>query len=223
MNQKIHSPFMTTVSVCLLTMSLYLKTGAKGPQSSLVQLKYIAILLFSILAISAYGQDKYQYLNSGSPMELKGTEYVLSRFEYGGKKSSFRERYLLFINTRNGQSKRIDFPNNGRIQSTLQIKIDSLHINKIMMAIHSANVDDKHFNWVYPTQLFLFSIDGEEKVALTEDSFFVRNWEINHTTGNIVVTGYYDVNANHEHDTSDEYQMLLYDLKTAKLISKINL
>ncbi|PWV55603.1 hypothetical protein [Chitinophaga sp. S165] len=220
MNQKIHFAILTRVGAILLIRSLYLKTRTKYQQSSRLQLMHIAVLLFSILAIPAYGQDKYAYLNSGIPMELKGTEYVLSRFEYGGKKSSVQ--YLLFINTRNGQFKRIDFPDNGRIQSTVQIKIDSLQINKIMMAIHSTN-DDKHFNWVYPTQLFLFSIDGKEKVALTEERFFARTWEINNTTGSIVVTGYYDINGNHEHDASDEFQMLLYDLKTAKLISKINL
>ncbi|MCZ2131368.1 MAG: hypothetical protein LC109_14025 [Bacteroidia bacterium] len=37
-----------------------------------------------------------------------------------------------------------------------------------------------------PTQIIILSIDGQEKVQLTEDKFFVRTWTINSQTGTIV-------------------------------------
>lgn len=128
------------------------------------RMKPILIFLFSILTISAYGQDKYNYIYTKKPIELKGTEYVLSRVENWGKMFVVQNQYLLFINTQNGQSKKVDFPKECRIQRVEQIEIDSLQINKIIVMANTLNLDNsKHLDGGDPMQIFLLSINGEEK------------------------------------------------------------
>lgn len=186
-------------------------------------MKHIVILFFSILTISAYGQDNtYYYIHPDRLVELKGTDYVLSKVETWAKMITVKSQYLLFINTRNGQSKRIDFPRDASVQMTEQIKIDSLQINKVLVVAKMVNLDNgKRIDAGDPTQIILFSTDGREKVQLTEDKFFVRDWVIHSKTGNMVVRGYYDTNNSGKFDKEDDYQILLYDLKTAKLISTV--
>jgi hypothetical protein len=170
--------------------------------------------------MSAYGQDKYNFLYADRLIELKGTDYVLSKVENWGK--IVKSQYLLFINTRNGQSKRIDFAKDASVHLAEQIKIDSLQINKVLVVARTVNLDNsKRIDWGDPTQIILLSTDGQEKVQLTDDKFFVRDWVINCQTGNIVVRGHYDTNNNGKYDKADDYQILLYDLKTLKLASKV--
>lgn len=58
---------------------------------------------------------------------------------------------------------------------------------------------------------------GKEMTQLTEDKFFVVNTQ----TGKLVVAGYYDTNNNNKHDKADKNEILIYDLKTLKLVSRI--
>lgn len=186
-------------------------------------LRYIAIMLFLMLTISAYGQDKYNYMYTNRPVELQGTDYVLSKAETWSKVLAIRSEYLLFINTRTGQSRKIDFPRDGNIRSVEHVKIDSLQINKIVVVASTVNLDNsKRIDSGDPEQILLLSADGQEKVQLTDDKFFVRAWAINRKTGSIVVTGHYDTNGNGKYDRTDEYEILLYDLKTSKLVSKVS-
>jgi hypothetical protein len=135
---------------------------------------------------------------------------------------TMKDQYLLFINTSNGQSKQVDFPNDGSIRGIEQIRIDSLQINKVIVAANTVNLNnDKSIDWADPTQIIVLSTDGQEKVQLTEDKFFARTWIINRHTGRIVITGHYDSNNNGKYDKTDKNEILLYDLKTLKLISKI--
>ena len=52
---------------------------------------------------------------------------------------------------------------------------------------------------------------------LTEDTFFVVNTQ----TGKLVVAGYYDTNNNNKYDKTDKDEILIYNLKTLKLASRI--
>lgn len=91
-----------------------------------------------------------------------------------------------------------------------------------MVTARTVNLDnDKSIDWGDPTQIIILSTDGQEKVQLTEDSFFVRTWLINRRTGTIVIAGHTDTNNNGKYDKTDKSEVLLYDLKTLKLISRI--
>jgi hypothetical protein len=79
----------------------------------------------------------------------------------------------------------------------------------------------KGIDWEDPMQIIALSTDGKEKTQLTEDRFFVRTWTINKKTGSIVISGYYDTNSNGKYDKTDKNMILIYDLKTLKLITKI--
>lgn len=232
MNRKISFPVLTKVIDLLFINHLgpCVQEGrTKNERSSSIQqkhsshkVKHIVILLFSILTISAYGQQQYSYF-SNSLTELNGTEYVLLKEGSWGKMSAVQGHYLLFINTQNGQSKKVAFPQGTRIHYEVQVKIDSLQINKVMVVASTVNLDNsKRIDWSDPTQIILFSIDGQEDVQLTDDKFFIQTWRINNKTGNIVITGHYDTNDNGKYDKADEYEILLYDLKTAKLVAKVS-
>jgi hypothetical protein len=190
--------------------------------TKLYTMKHAIILLLSILTISAYGQDKYNYVQFNKLTELKGTDYVIATIENVGKMFSTNGKYLLFINTKNGQSRQVDFPKDAYLQKIEQIKIDSLQINKVIVAANTVNLDNnKHIDWSDPTQIIILSTDGQEKMQLTDDKFFVRVWETNSQAGTIVITGHYDTNNNGKYDKTDKNEILIYDLKTLKLISKI--
>lgn len=217
MNGKISFPILTKIKV-----SLFINHLGACAQEARTKKHIFILLLFSIMTISAYGQQEYGYF-SNHLTELKGTEYVLSKEGSWGKKSAFQGHYLLFINTRNGQSKRVEFPNGTRIEYEAQVTIDSLQINKVMLVTSMTDLDhSKNIDWGAPRRITLLSTDGQEKVQLTEDRFFVKNWRINNKTGNIIITGNYDTNSNGKYDKGDEDQILLYDLKTAKLVAKVS-
>ena len=185
-------------------------------------MKHVIILFISMLTISAYGQDKYGYVYFNRLTELKGTAYVLATSENAGKGFAANSRYLLFINTTNGQSKKVDLPEDTYIRDIEQIKLDSLNINKVVVAAKTVNLDNsKYIDWSDPTQIIILSTDGQEKIQVTEDKFFVRTWLINRQTGSIVITGHYDTNNNGKYDKADKSEILVYDLKEMKLISKI--
>lgn len=62
---------------------------------------------------------------------------------------------------------------------------------------------------------------GKEMTQLTEDKFVVRTGSVNTQTGKLVVAGYYDTNNNNKYDKTDKDEILIYDLKTLKLASRI--
>lgn len=62
---------------------------------------------------------------------------------------------------------------------------------------------------------------GKEMTQLTEDKFVVRTGTVNTQTGKLVVAGYYDTNNNNKYDKTDKDEILIYDLKTLKLASRI--
>ena len=97
-------------------------------------MKQFLIFTLTILTFVTYGQDKYNYVHFNKLTEIAGTEYVIASIENWGKMLDTKSRYLLFINTKTGQSKQVDFPNDGYIEKIEQVKIDSLGINKIIVS-----------------------------------------------------------------------------------------
>jgi hypothetical protein len=92
----------------------------------------------------------------------------------------------------------------------------------VIFVANTVNLNNrKNIDWNDPTQIIILSIDGQEKVQLTEDNFFVRTWTVNRQTGTIVIAGHYDTNNNGKYDKTDKNEILIYDLKTLKLISKV--
>jgi hypothetical protein len=183
--------------------------------------KYITAILV-ILSISSYGQGKLNAVHYDKLTELKGTDYVLASVESWGKMLATTGVYLLFINTKTGESTQIDFPKDAYLAGIEQIKLDSLGINKVIVVARTVNLDgDKSIDWKDPMQLIVLSTDGKEKTKITEDKFFASIWAINRQTGAVVITGYYDSNNNNKLDKADKSEILVYDLKEMKIISKI--
>ncbi|WP_111309942.1 hypothetical protein [Confluentibacter sediminis] len=182
--------------------------------------KLLILLLVSISGIT-FGQDKYNYVSFDKLTEVKGTDYVIASIENRGKIET-KSKYLLFIDTKDGKTKQIDLPKDSYIMSVEQILIEELDISKVILVAKTINLDgDKEIDWSDPQQIFILSTDGESKTQLTEDRFFVRTWTTNEKTGTITITGHYDTNSNGKYDKIDKNEILIYDLKTMKLRTKI--
>jgi hypothetical protein len=142
--------------------------------------------------------------------------------ENQGKVFTTNSKYLLFINTKTGDTNQVNFPKDAGIGSIQQIKIDSLNINLILVSGRTVDLDGKSgIDWNDPTQIIILSPDGKTKTQLTDSKFFVRAWTINNMSGTIVVAGHYDTNNNNRYDKKDKDEIHIYDLKTLKLITKI--
>ncbi|MBK8806565.1 MAG: hypothetical protein IPO21_07950 [Bacteroidales bacterium] len=177
---------------------------------------------FTVLTLLTYGQDKYNYVHFNKLTEVVGTEFVIASIENWGKMLETKSKYFLFINSKNGETKQVDFPTDSRTEMIEQIKIDSLGINLLIVSAKIVDLDGKGgIEWNDPTQIIVLSPDGIEKTQLTDDKFFVRTWVVNKLTGNLVITGHYDTNQNNQYDKTDKNEILVYGLKTLKLISKI--
>jgi hypothetical protein len=185
-------------------------------------MRRIIVIALTILSLTTYGQNKYNYVYFNKLTEVAGTEYVIASIEDRGKMFEIKSQYLLFINTKTGETKQVDFPKDANIEKIEPIKIDSLGINSVIVAAKTVNLNGKNgINWNDPTQIIILSPDGKEKTQLTEDKFFVRTWTVNRLTGIIVIAGYYDTNNNGKYDKTDKNEIYLYDLKTLKLIDKV--
>jgi hypothetical protein len=198
---------------------------AEQPQRQKITLrnmKNLLIIIFTTLVLTTYGQDKYNYVDFNKLTEVEGTEFVIARIENWGKMEGLKNRYLLFIDTKNGETNRVDFPNEGYFQKVEQVKIDSLEINCLLVSAQTVDLDGKNgIDWNDPTQIVVLSTDGKQKTQLTDSKLFVSTWIINKKTGTIVITGHYDTNNNGKHDKTDKNEIGIYDLKTLKLITKI--
>ena len=183
--------------------------------------RYI-ILILTLIAVAAYGQDKYNYVHFNKLTEVKGTDYVIASIEKWSKLADSKGKYLLFINTKTGQSNQVDFPSDGYIESIEQIKLDTLGINKIIVFARTVDLNNKNgVDWVDPKQIIILSTDGKERIQLTDSKLYVGTWIVNRQSGTVVVTGHYDSNNNNKHDKGDKNEISIYDLKTFKLIYKI--
>jgi len=185
-------------------------------------MKNVFLIILTILGITAYGQDKYNYVSFNKLKEVEGTAFVIATIENWGKSDGLKNRYLLFIDTKTGHTNQIDFPNEGYFENIEQVKIDDLGINKIIVSAQTVDLDGKKgIDWNDPKQIIVLSTDGKEKNQLTDSKLFVRTWVVNKKTGTIVITGHYDTNNNGKYDKTDKNEIGIYDLKTLKLINKI--
>ncbi len=185
-------------------------------------MKTVLFALLTSCATCVTAQVKYDAVHFNHLTEIKGTEYVYATIHNYGKMFAKAENYLLIINAKNGQLKQIDFPKDAIIGKIEQIKMDELSINKLLVSANTVNLDhSKSIDWADPTQIFIISTDGQEKIQLTENQFFVRQWEVNRLTGTIVIVGHYDTNGNGKYDKMDKNEIIIYDLKTCKLIARI--
>lgn len=184
-------------------------------------MRNIILLTLSIFTISAYGQDKYNYTHFNKLTEVEGTEYVIASVENRGKSLTVKNRYLLFIDTKTGDTNRVSFSEDSKIIKVKQIKIDDLGINLILVAAKTHDLDGKNgINWNDPQQLLILSPNGKQKTQITENNFFVRSRVVNKQTGTIVITGHRDTNDNKKYDKTDKNEILVYDLAKMKLINK---
>ena len=185
-------------------------------------MKYYIIILLTTLTFSVCGQDKYDYIQFNKLTEVKGTAYAIASIDNKSKMVKSKNKYLLFIDTQNGSSNQVDFPGDGYIDQIEQVKIDKLGINNIIVAAKTVDLDGKSgIDWSDPQHIFVLSANGKIKTQLTEDKFFTQNWTINNQTGTIIITGHYDSNGNGKYDKTDNNEILIFDLKTLELKSKI--
>ena len=184
-------------------------------------MKTYLFVLLTIFSATAFAQDKSNYVSFNKLSDLDGTDYVIATLENRNKISA-ENSSLLFINTKTGESKQIDFPKDGYIDKIEQIKVDKLNLNKVIVSAKTVNLDgSKSIDWNDPRQIIVLSTDGKEKVQITEDKFFVSTWTVNKQTGIIVITGHYDTNNNGKYDKTDKSEIILYDLNVMKTIKRI--
>lgn len=185
-------------------------------------MKHIALFLILLSSSISYAQNKHNYVHFNKITSIEGTDYMMARVENRNKVANTKENRLLFINTSNGDTTQLSFPVDTYFREIKQIKIDSLGINKLILFARTVNLNlKKGIDWNDPMQVIAVSPDGKEKVQLTEDCFFAQHWEVNQTTGRIVIVGYYDSNQNNKLDKTDKSEILIYDLKTMKLVARI--
>ncbi len=185
-------------------------------------MKNILTIILIVWALTTYGQDKYNYVNFNKLTEVEGTEFVIATIENRGKMEGIKSSYLLFIDTKTGQTNQVEFPKGGYFDKIEQVKIDTLEINKIIVSARTIDLNGKKgIDWNDPKQIIILSINGKERTQLTDSNLFVRTWAINKQSGTIVIAGHYDTNNNGKYDKTDKNEIGIYDLKTLKLISKI--
>lgn len=183
-------------------------------------MKQIIVIALTFLTLVSYSQDKYNYTNKLT--EVEGTSFVIATAENRGKMDGVKNRYLLFIDTKTGQTNQVEFPGEGYLQKVEQIRIDDLGINQIIVAAQTVDLNGKKgIDWNDPKQIIVLSTDGRQRTQLTDNKLFVRTWVVNKKTGTIVITGHYDTNNNGKYDNTDKNEIGIYDLKTLKLISKL--
>jgi hypothetical protein len=185
-------------------------------------MKNALVIILISFSLTTYGQDKYNFVSFNKLTEVEGTEFVIARIESWGKMEGLKNSFLLFIDTKTGQTNQVDFPKEGYFQKVEQVKIDGLKINCVLVSAQTVDLDGKRgIDWKDPTQIIVLSPDGKQKTQLTDSKLFVSTWIVNKQTGTIVITGHYDTNNNGKHDKADKNEIGIYDLKTLKLISKI--
>lgn len=62
-------------------------------------MKRIFIFILTTIALTTYGQDKYNYVQFNKLSEVAGTDYVIATIENWGKMGGLKNRHLLFIDT----------------------------------------------------------------------------------------------------------------------------
>ncbi len=181
-----------------------------------------ALFIISLILLSNIASaQKSKFYYGRDFLEIEGTNYVVSQIYQDYKLFSEGQSFLEFINTENGDVTKVEFSKDASIVDVQQVKIDEKGINTMIILAKTVNLNgNKSIDWTDPTQLYVISIDGNEKVRITEDHFFVKSWVVNQQTGCIVVIGGYDTDKNGKINYKDERGTLIYNLKTMSVVSK---
>ncbi|SUJ25749.1 Uncharacterised protein [Sphingobacterium spiritivorum] len=185
-------------------------------------MKQLLTVAFTLLILNSYGQEKYSHTHFNKLTEVEGTDYVIATVENRDKAQGINNHFLLFIDAGTGKTNQVDFPKDGNIEKVEQVKMDDLGINKIIVSAQTIDLDGKKgIGWNELKQIIILSTDGKERIQLTDNKLFVKSWVVNHKTGTIVITGYYDTNNNGKYDKTDKSEISIYDLKTLRLLGKV--
>jgi hypothetical protein len=92
-------------------------------------MKQVFIISFMVLSLTTYGQNKYNDSNFIKPTEyVVGTENVIASIKHWEKTINIKTINLLFVNSKNIETKQVEFPNDAKVYEIEQIKTDSLGI-----------------------------------------------------------------------------------------------
>ncbi len=131
---------------------------------------------------------------------------------------------LMSINSHTGITETVDLPTGTMLIDFQQIKMDSIGVNcvAVLARIFDADKNDR-INPRDPVSLFIVSPDGKQKADLTPSNYYVRLWEVNETSGNLVVTGFYDTNKNGRYDPTEKNEIQIFDMMYDELKIKYSL
>jgi hypothetical protein len=79
-------------------------------ENNIQAMKNLIIFTMTLLSLSTFGQDKYNYVHFNKLTEVTGTEFVIASIENWGKMMGTNGQYLLFINTKSGETTPRRFP-----------------------------------------------------------------------------------------------------------------
>jgi hypothetical protein len=119
-------------------------------------------------------------------IEVTGTDYMLIKIDSPSKKYGSNER-LLFINTKTGESHWGNFPDH-----FFSMQVETVSTGRLQAIVICARIFGLTCN--HP-KLFVLSSDGRRRTEITDDAFTVEGWKVNHRSGSVVVTGFYDDNG----------------------------
>lgn len=181
------------------------------------------ILLPALLlcSLASRAQDKSHQLHFNRLTAVEGTPFVIATMSTTGKMGMPESCSLSFIDTRNGTQQPVEISKGGHLDEIQQVKIDSLGINIIIVSARAVDADQKNgIDRNDSKQLLAISVDGKNKLMLTDSNLFVSAWIIHRHTGTITITGFYDSDQNGRRDAKDKGAILVYNLKDLTLVRK---
>ena len=185
-------------------------------------MKRYLLFLFCLASFSMYGQVAFELISFNKLVDIKGSDHVIALEVNTNSLGDINSMSIIFINTTTGKAKIADFAKEYIIQDFKQVKIDSLGINTVLATVRMFDLDmNGRINTKDPITLVSLGVDGETKDIITSKNFSVRVWEVNERNGTVVISGYYDNDRNGRYDPYEKNELLIYVLKTFKLLYKI--
>lgn len=176
--------------------------------------------LFTVMLLSCSAQGFGIYSLFDRFLALKDSNYIVADVSYVNDLGE-RKLRLLFINTESQSAQKVDFPGISWMREFHQIRINELGINALIV---SASLSESSTGGPAPAeqdQIWIVSLNGQQRTLLTDPGFYAGSWMVNQHVGTLVVHGYYDLNSNRKRDKADREVLQIYDLKTLKLIHRV--
>lgn len=184
-------------------------------------MKVLFVLIALCVSGSILAQEKKTYYNYNMLTQLDGTSYVIASAK-SHSKVGVSGNYILFINSKTGESKQVNFKKNEYVYNIEQVKIDSLNINRVAVALGILNLKDikgvESDRW---ERMVILSTDGSQYISDGDHPYYYSERLVNRQTGTVITTGFVDVNDNDKHDPDDKTEVRVYDLKNMKIVAKI--